>query len=207
MPKNHGLPLFSCLMADPPWPERGSGKVQRGANRHYPLLKTRAEILRVMVQAPVWRPAENAHLWMWSTNNYLPWAIDLIDMLGFTYKTNFPWVKGPPGSAMGIGQYGRGRHEMLLFAVRGRGYEARVVDPATDKYTWAKTDALVGIPRPRYPNGHPKAGRIIHSAKPPEAYALAEHITLGPRVDIFARTRREGWTPWGNEIEGGQHVA
>ena len=29
-------PGYSTVLADPPWPESGGGKVKRGADRHYP---------------------------------------------------------------------------------------------------------------------------------------------------------------------------
>ena len=31
---------YRTIYADPPWMESGGGKIQRGANRHYPLMKT-----------------------------------------------------------------------------------------------------------------------------------------------------------------------
>lgn len=43
---------YVTLMADPPWNEAGAGKIKRGADRHYPLMKTR-EICALPV-----RPAE-----------------------------------------------------------------------------------------------------------------------------------------------------
>jgi hypothetical protein len=32
---------YGTILADPPWLERGGGKIKRGADRHYPLMKTR----------------------------------------------------------------------------------------------------------------------------------------------------------------------
>ena len=60
--------MYRTLLMDPPWNERGCGKVKRGADRHYPLLKTR-EIAAVIRESGKWQPAEHAHLWMWATNN------------------------------------------------------------------------------------------------------------------------------------------
>ena len=31
---------YQCIYADPPWNEQGGGKIKRGADRHYPLMKT-----------------------------------------------------------------------------------------------------------------------------------------------------------------------
>ena len=33
--------MYQCILIDPPWLERGGGKIKRGADRHYALLKTR----------------------------------------------------------------------------------------------------------------------------------------------------------------------
>jgi hypothetical protein len=30
---------FKTILIDPPWPEKGAGKIKRGADRHYSLLK------------------------------------------------------------------------------------------------------------------------------------------------------------------------
>lgn len=32
--------IYKTIYADPPWMERGGGKIRRGADRHYPLMKT-----------------------------------------------------------------------------------------------------------------------------------------------------------------------
>lgn len=174
---------FRTVLIDPPWPERGSGKCVRGAQKHYALITTRAEMLRTIVQAPVWRPATDAHMYLWSTDNYLDWAMWLIPALGFKMHRTLPWVK--PGR-MGLGQYFRGCHELLLFATRGRG--KAVSRPGT-----FRTDALVGAERP---NGR------VHSAKPLAAYELIEARSKGPYAEIFARgPARDGWTTWGNEAK------
>ena len=39
-----------------------------------------------------------------------------------------------------------------------------------------------------------------HSRKPDEAYELIERMYPElPKIELFARGRREGWTAWGNE--------
>ena len=32
---------YKTIYADPPWNEQGGGKIKRGADRHYPLMKTK----------------------------------------------------------------------------------------------------------------------------------------------------------------------
>jgi hypothetical protein len=37
------VPKFSTILLDPPWPERGAGKIKRGADRHYLLINSKNE--------------------------------------------------------------------------------------------------------------------------------------------------------------------
>lgn len=167
---------YKCIAMDPPWNERGGGKIRRGADRHYPLLKTR-DMPRAIYQSGVWSPAPDCHLWCWATANHLPDALWVIEALGFRYLTNAVWVKSRPP---GLGQYLRGRHELLLLAVRGSGPAART----------ARRDLESVIEAPRG----------AHSVKPQRAYDLIEARSQGPRLELFARQPREGWTVWGNEV-------
>ena len=169
---------FVTTLMDPPWPERGGGKIKRGADKHYDLISTKAEMLATVILAPNWCPADNSHLYMWVTNNYLPWGLWLYEALGFRYLTNLPWTK----RRMGIGQYFRGCHELLLFGVRGSGKDVC-------KQGTCRTDALEGIEPTQ------------HSKKPEQAYALIEARSLGPYAELFARNKRPGWVSWGNELE------
>jgi tRNA A37 threonylcarbamoyladenosine synthetase subunit TsaC/SUA5/YrdC len=40
-----------------------------------------------------------------------------------------------------------------------------------------------------------------HSRKPDELYEIIESCSPGPYLELFARTRRDGWLSWGNEVE------
>ena len=167
---------YRCILADPPWLERGSGKVKRGADRHYPLLNT-PDIIRVMLTAPQWRPCtEGCHLWLWVTNNFLPDGLHVMKALGFRYVTNAAWAK----DRIGLGQYLRGQHEILLFGVRGR-----------LRSSSRSTSSLLG--GRQLPRG-------AHSAKPEAGHVAAEQVSPGPRVEFFARQRRDGWDAFGNEV-------
>jgi len=163
---------YHCISADPPWNETGGGKIKRGADRHYPLLKT-PDIIRVMLASDVWRPNANCHLWLWVTNNKLPDGMLVMQALGFRYVTNMAWVK----DRIGLGQYLRGQHELCLFGVRGR-----------QKSLSRKVPSVIVAPRGE------------HSAKPKEAYEAMEKVSPGPRLEMFARGQREGWDVWGNEL-------
>lgn len=169
---------FQCVLADPPWPESGGGKIKRGADRHYPLMETE-EIIGGFPMASICN--NNAHLWMWVTNNYLREGLRAMDTWGFRYVTNFVWVKVTEGGEVrgGLGQYSRGAHELLLFGVRGK-------LPANEgaKYADKLTVEL--------------CRRGEHSAKPERFYEKIEAISPGPRLELFARDVRPGWWAIGN---------
>lgn len=188
---------YKCIVIDPPWPEYGGGG--RGAQNHYALMSP-PEIYRLVARADAWRPAPDAHLWVWTTDNYLAAALGLIDCLGFTFKRTFCWVKmsdaavsgyatDVAGDALqiGLGQYARGAHELCLFATSGK--------------------ALVPEPENRPPSVL-FAPRREHSRKPDECFASwFEMVSPGPRLEMFARQPRQDWDTWGNETGKFEAVA
>lgn len=204
-------PLFRTTLIDPPWPERGGGKVKRGADRHYDLLDkpgctTVPNILSVIRQSPLWRPTGDAgHLWCWVTDNYLIAGLWLIAQLGFKFKRTFQWVKTDDDADdvdeedtdddlhAGIGQYARGCHEMLLFCVAGSGKSPLVYQDNRS------VKSVIYAPRER-----DAAGKVVHSRKPLRSYERIEQRSKGPYAELFARRDRDGWSSWGSAIDGGR---
>ena len=119
--------------------------------------------------------ADNSHLHLWTTNAFLFEAKLIMDAWGFTYKSVYVWVK----PQMGIGNYWRVSHEFLLLGVKGS-------CPFLDKsqMSWGQHD------------------RTRHSAKPEAIRNIIEKTSPGPYLELFGRSTAEGWTVWGNEIEG-----
>jgi N6-adenosine-specific RNA methylase IME4 len=169
---------YACILIDPPWAEKGAGKVKRGADRHYPVM-SESDIIRTIIQSPEWRPAKNAHLYLWVTNNHLEEGLRVMKALGFRYITNIAWAK----PSFGLGQYFRGQHELCLFGVRG-------ILPS--QATPRNVPSLITAPKG------------IHSKKPDGLYIYIERTSPGPRLEMFARNTREGWMSVGNEVEGAQ---
>ena len=174
---------WRTALIDPPWNERGSGKIKRGADRHYGLLETDA-IAPIVLGSGLWAPEEDAHLYLWTTASHLRAAFDVLDVLGFRYVSNVVWCK----RQIGIGQYFRGKHETLLFATRGRGFEVR-----TDRRDLPSAIFSDHV--------RDESGKRIHSAKPEAFYELIEARSRGPYAEFFARRPRAGWAAWGNELE------
>lgn len=166
---------YKTIYADPPWNEQGGGKIKRGADRHYPLMKT-DEISALPIQELA---DDNCHLYLWVTNNHLQDGLDVMKAWGFDYKTTITWVK----DRFGLGQYFRGQTEHCLFGVRGNlPYKTEA---------GKRQQGLTVFEAPR----------TEHSKKPEEMRAMIERVSYPPYLELFAREAKEGWDVWGNEVE------
>ena len=178
---------YSTIFADPAWNEPGG--CGRGADDHYETSE-RHDLLKSMVSAPCWRPARDSHMWIATTMTSLPDGLWLMDALGFEYKTHIVWVKsegdvdlvGELKLTIGLGQYFRGAHELILFGTRGKGFAVR---------TEAKNiPSVIIAPVPR------ENGKRVHSRKPEKLYQMIEARSMGPKLEMFARAVRPGWSGW-----------
>ena len=61
-----------------------------------------------------------------------------------------------------------------------------------------RSRALAGEAVPLYTTAI-LAPRTRHSEKPAQSYVMMEDLGAAPRLELFARRRREGWETWGNE--------
>lgn len=156
---------FSTIVIDPPW-QYGNTATRGAAEDHYPTM-TYDQLAELELPA-----AENCHLYLWVTNNFLRDGLELCDVWGFEYKTLLTWVK----PQMGMGNYFRSVTEHIIFGLRGSLPTAR-----RDRTNVVNAD------------------RRRHSAKPDAFYDLVEEMSPGPYIDMFSRSRRMGWHTWGNE--------
>lgn len=173
---------YKTIYADPPWYERGAGKVKRGADRHYPLMKTE-DIMALPVQELV--DPDGCHLYLWTTNNFLPDALRVVKAWGFEYVTIITWTK----DRQGLGQYFRGLTEHCIFARTKKKLPFKLEDGK-------RRQGVTGF----------YAAKGRHSAKPDEMRAMIEKVSYGPRVELFAREPHAGWDVWGNQVDGIQFM-
>lgn len=180
---------YRTIYADPPWNESGGGVIKRGADRHYPLMRTPQicaleiqqgeQFVKVRDLAP-----DDAHLYLWATNNKLLDALQVVTAWGFEYKTLITWAK----DRFGLGQYYRGQTEHVIFATRG-------VCPYRVGENGKRAQGRTLI------DGF-DAKREEHSVKPEIMRMWIESVSVGPYLELFARRKVEGWDSWGNEVEG-----
>jgi N6-adenosine-specific RNA methylase IME4 len=163
---------YAVVYADPPWRYDFAETDSREIENQYPTMS-----LEEICDLPVPEIAyEDAILFMWATAPKLEEAFTVLRAWGFSYKTNLVWVK----DKIGMGYHARGQHEHILIAKRGN----------------------IPVPLPEVrPASVLHAPRTIHSRKPPEFYEVIERMYPDlPRIELFSRTRREGWAAWGNEV-------
>lgn len=164
---------FNTIVIDPPWDWGDEGDNDQ-LGRAKPTYATMS--IEKLLKLPVGGYAdEGCHLYLWITNRSLPKGFQLLERWGFRYVTCITWVK----PSFGMGNYFRGQTEHILFGVKGS-------QPLKRK------DAPTYFNAPRGPNGH--------SSKPLVSYDFIESCSPGPYLEIFARSERSGWTPWGGEV-------
>lgn len=177
-----GEKKYKTVLADPPWPFKNrTGKM---APEHKRLYRYPTMTLEEIMGLPVDQITDsNAHLYLWVPNALLKEGIEVLEAWGFTYKTNIVWYKvrkdGGP-DRRGVGFYFRNVTELILFGVKGK---MRTLKPG-------RTMPNIIV-----------APKTVHSRKPDEVYRIIEQCSPGPYIELFARSKRPGWTAWGNEVD------
>lgn len=187
---------YQTIMVDPPWPYKAPGNygntLEHRPNRDKTIAKigvgSRARYgamsIADLCNLPVGHAAaENAHLYLWTTNAFMVEAHQLAKAWGFRQSTIITWSKikqgrpeTDPEPSMKMGYYYRGATEHCLFCVRGK---LRLTGPAVSTAFFSP--------------------RTAHSVKPDSFYQMVEDQSPGPYLELFARRARPGWDLWGNE--------
>jgi N6-adenosine-specific RNA methylase IME4 len=161
---------FGCIYADPPWLYANQA-TRASTGNHYGGMTVEA-----LCDMPVGSLAlPDAHLHLWTTNAFLFDAPRIFAAWGFEFRSSFVWVK----SSIGIGNYWRNSHEILLTAIRG---DARRFNDHSLR-SWMECD------------------RGLHSAKPEQVRGMLERASPAPYLELFGRLPAERWTVWGDQIE------
>lgn len=185
---------FKCIVADPPWHHASrspKGITRRAPSAHYSTMPL-AEIAALPVREIA---GKNCHLWLWTTGPHLQQAFHVMESWGFRYSSlAFVWVKRRRTAADVCESLNRPLFMDMRDLFTGMGYTTR------------QNAELVllgrrGAPRRLAKDVHQVivAPRREHSRKPDEFFPRVERYCDGPRLEMFARQSRDGWTPWGNE--------
>jgi N6-adenosine-specific RNA methylase IME4 len=180
-----------CVLADPPWAfNTWSVKGQsRAPSQHYHTLSIDTILTLPLTQIL----ARDAWLFLWLPDVHVPRLTEVMGVWGFEFSGKaFTWVKTTRSLAerprwistdeidrvlhMGLGKTTRKNSESCWLGRRGK--------PKILSHTVRE---IIIAP-----------GRS-HSRKPSQTYMRVEALCDGPRLDLFGRQSRPGWTIYGDQ--------
>jgi site-specific DNA-methyltransferase (adenine-specific) len=180
---------YQIIYADPPWSYYNDSTAKqdcttiKGMRRPPYSVMSSKEIMDLPIKNI---SAVNCILFIWTTDYHLGKCLEVIEAWGFKYKTiGFVWAKknkqGKPVCFMGAYTMKSGI-ELCLLAIKGDAHKL---------VKNHKVRALV------------ESQRQEHSKKPLEVKKrIVDLVGDLPRIELFARNKREGWDAIGNEIDG-----
>lgn len=169
---------YRIIVVDPPWEIKKITHPDRPnqVDMDYPLMT-----INQIKSLKVGSIAEDRSLcFLWTTQKHLFESKSVLESWGFKHLLTMVWEK-TFGRSAGMPLYGfRWNAEFILVGYKGK------LD------LWVKGKPLIPAVF--------QAENIRHSQKPDRFYELIQ--SLGePRIDLFARHKRDGWDCWGNEVE------
>ncbi|MFH1539957.1 MAG: MT-A70 family methyltransferase [bacterium] len=165
---------YSTIIVDPPWPMK---KIVREVRPNQAELDYPTMSVEEIKTFPIGDYAlDDCHLYLWTTQKFLPAAFDVLKEWGFGYIFTMVWRKAGGFQPVGLPQY---NCEFVLFGRRGN------IEFLNTK------DFFCAFEAPRRE----------HSRKPAEFYDLIRRVSPGPRIDVFSREGHAGFDQWGNQTD------
>lgn len=165
---------YRCIVIDPPWPMKKIEREERpnqGICLDYPTM-TLDEIKELPIQSLAHQ--NGCHLYLWVTQKFLPFGLELVEEWGFRYQCLLTWRKNV-GMTPFSWMYDT---EHVIFARCGN-------------LSLLNLGLRLSFDAPV--NGHSVKPNIFYN----ERVILA---SPEPRLEMFARKERKGFEVWGNEI-------
>lgn len=171
---------YKIIYADPPWSYNDKMSGHSFSLDHEYQTQSKDWIARLPVGGVADR---DCVLFMWAVSPQLPEALEVMKAWGFKYKTvAFVWSKHTKNGkkVSNLGRWTMGNVELCLLGVKGK-----------NQRICKNIKQLVEAERKR------------HSEKPQEVRDRIVNL-MGdlPRVELFARTKTEGWDAIGDGIDG-----
>jgi N6-adenosine-specific RNA methylase IME4 len=161
---------YRTIVVDPPWPIE---KIEREVAITQQQLDYKTWAIDKIRDLPL-PTDEVCHLYLWTTQRYLPISFSILQGWGFTYIFTMVWHKNGGFQPFNLPQY---NCEFVLFGHKG------TLPFLTTKNFFTCFSAP----------------RREHSRKPDEFYDLVRRVSPEPRIDIFSREKREGFDQYGDE--------
>lgn len=163
---------YKTILIDPPWDVKFvPDTIRKGLSK----LEYSTMSIEEIRDFPIEYYADNdCVMFLWTIHSYLPVSLDIIKEWGFRYLALICWDKGNGMTWNGIQK----RTELCLVCYKGK--------------------LLLNFKKPIPTIFYERSSR--HSEKPKGFYRIIERSCPKPRIEIFARQRREGWAWFGNEL-------
>ena len=168
-------PIYRTIVIDPPWPMQ---KIKREVAPNQVGFDYVTMSLEDIGKFPLsdFVSKQGCHLYLWTTQKYLPASIEILQKWGFNYIFTMVWHKNGGFQPFNLPQYNA---EFVLFGKQGN------LNFTTTKNFFCAF----------------KADRNGHSKKPDEFYDMVRRVSPEPRIDIFNRNKKEGFDSYGYEAE------
>lgn len=165
--------IYSCIVVDPPWPVEKIEREERpnqGQTLDYPTMT-----IKQIANLPIKKLADpnGCHIFLWTTQKYLPTALQIFKNWGVTYHCLLTWVKPTAMTPFSF----MFNTEHVLFGRIG----------SLDLLKYGEKLSF-------------NAPTTEHSTKPDIFYDLVRKVSPEPRLDMFARAHKPGFDSWGAEI-------
>lgn len=167
---------FGTIVIDPPWQME---KIEREVRPNqvafeYPTMDEKQLVDYGSTISD--HAADDCHMFMWTTQKFLPMALRLLDTWSFRYVLTMVWHKPGGFQPIGLPQYN------CEFAIYARKGSPKFIDTKAFNVCF-------------------DAPRREHSRKPDEFYDVIRRVTGEGRIDIFSREPRDGFAQLGNESD------
>jgi N6-adenosine-specific RNA methylase IME4 len=164
---------FRTIVMDPPWQMEKISREEAPNQEAFDYQTMSVDQIRDywLESLPA---ADECHLYLWTTQKFLPHTFSLLDAWGFSYVFTMVWHKAGGFQPVGLPQY---NCEFVVFGRRGG-------------LPFLDTKAF---------NVCFDAKRSGHSRKPDEFFELVSRVSPEPRISIYERGDRTGFQSWGLE--------
>ena len=161
--------VYSTIVIDPPWPMEKITRTERP--NQYDFDYSTMTIDEIKDFAIPFNP-DGSHIYLWTTQKYLPLAFEVFNSWGVRYECLLTWVKNV-------------------------GFTPFSFMYSTEHCLFGRIGSLPLLTLGKRLDFNSKVRG--HSRKPDEFYELVKSVSPEPRIDIFSRERREGFDSYGNE--------
>lgn len=178
---------FRTILVDPPWniqkierDEAGGDSFSAGAYAAQGKsigYGTMSDEELMMLPVGSLADEQDCHLYLWTIQSKLPFAYELLASENWNFKYTCTLVWRKPGGFTPFFPGWMYNAEFLIFAHMG----GKPIDRPGLKLAFEATTSG-------------------HSIKPEESYKTIEVASREPRLEMFARRKRPGWTVWGAEV-------